>query len=57
MTFPILSVDEDSTLKQVSEFMSLNKISVVLVKNKALEYIGVVTDADFTRKVAQKNYR
>lgn len=56
MTSPVLSVDEDSTLKEVAEFMSSNKLSVVLVKNKSLDYIGVVTDADFTRKVAAKEY-
>jgi diguanylate cyclase (GGDEF)-like protein len=54
MSSPILSVDSGSTLKEVAEFMSSNNISVVLVRNKSLDYIGVVTDADFTRKVATK---
>ena len=52
MTSPIPSVVEGTTLKEVAEFMRSHKTPVVLVQNKALDYIGVVTDADFTRKVA-----
>lgn len=54
MTSPILSVDEGSTLKEVAKFMKSKKTPLVLVKNKSLEYTGVVTEADFTRKVAAK---
>lgn len=54
MTSPLLSVDEKSKLKEVAEFMSSNKSPLVLVKNKSLDYIGVVTESDFTRKVAAK---
>jgi len=56
MTCPILSVEYDATLKEVADFMGSHKTSAVLVKNKAHDYIGVVTDADFTRKVAAKEY-
>lgn len=56
MTSPILSVDNDATLKEVADFMNSHKTSVVLVRNKNHGYIGVVTDADFTRKVAVKEY-
>ena len=56
MTSPILSVENDATLKEVADFMSSHKSSVVLVKNKTHGYIGVVTDADFTHKVAVKEY-
>jgi len=56
MTSPILSVENDPTLKEVADFMSSHKSSVVLVKNKTHGYIGVVTDADFTHKVAVKEY-
>ena len=54
MTSPILSVDEGSTLREVAKFMKSKKTPLVLVQNKSLEYIGVVTEADFTRKVAAK---
>lgn len=54
MTSPILSVEEGSTLKEVAKFMKSKKTPLVLVKNKALDYIGVVTEADFTRKVVAK---
>jgi CBS domain-containing protein len=54
MTSPILSVDADSTLKEVAKFMKSKKVPLVLVKNEALESIGVVTEADFTRKVVAK---
>lgn len=56
MTSPILSVDNDATLKEVADFMNSDKTSVVLVRNKNYGYIGVVTDADFTHKVAVKEY-
>jgi diguanylate cyclase (GGDEF)-like protein len=56
MTSPILSVDNDATLKEVADFMNSHKTSVVLVRNKNHGYIGVVTDADFTHKVAVKEY-
>ncbi len=56
MTSPILSVDNDATLKEVADFMNSDKTSVVLVRNKNHGYIGVVTDADFTHKVAVKEY-
>ena len=56
MTSPILSVDNDATLKEVAGFMNSHKTSVVLVRNKNHGYIGVVTDADFTHKVAVKEY-
>ena len=56
MTSPILSVDNDATLKEVADFMNSHKTSVVLVRNKNHGYIGVVTDADFTHKVAVKAY-
>lgn len=54
MTSPIPSVAEGTTLKEVAEFMSSHNTPVVLVQNKALDYIGLVTDADFTHKVAAK---
>ncbi len=54
MTSPILSVDEGSTLKEVAKFMKSKQAPLVLVKNKSLDYTGVVTEADFTRKVAAK---
>ena len=54
MTSPILSVDNDATLKEVADFMNSHKTSVVLVRNKNHDYIGVVTNADFTHKVAVK---
>ena len=56
MTSPILSVYNDATVKEVANFMSSHKTSVVLVKNKTHRYTGVVTDNDFTHKVAVKAY-
>ncbi len=56
MTSPIPFVSDNSSLQEVAEFMSSHKTSVVLVKNKTHDYIGVVTNADFTRKVAAKKY-
>ena len=56
MTSPILSVYNDATLKEVAYIMNSDKTSVVLVRNKNHGYIGVVTDADFTHKVAVKEY-
>lgn len=56
MTSPILSVEEGSTLKEVAEFMSSNKTPVVLVKNKDFDYVGIVTESDFTRKAVAKEH-
>ena len=46
MTSPILSVNNDATVKEVANFMSSHKTSVVLVKNKTHRYTGVVTDKE-----------
>ncbi len=53
MESPIPSVDQETTIKETAEFMKSNKTASVLVKNKE-DYIGIVTDADFTRKVARE---
>jgi len=56
MTSPIHSIGQDATLKEVAKFMSSHKTSTVLVKNNTHDYIGVVTDVDFTRKVVANGY-
>ena len=56
MTPAVPSVDEGSSLKEVAKFMSSNHTPVVLVENKAHECVGVVTEADFTRKVVAKGH-
>jgi diguanylate cyclase (GGDEF)-like protein len=54
MISPIPYVEEGSTLKEAANFMSSNKTSVVLVRDKEFNYIGIITESDFTRKVVAK---
>ena len=56
MVSPIPCVEEGSTLKEVASFMSSNSTPVVLVRNKDFDYIGIVTESDFTRKVVVNEY-
>ena len=51
---PVLSVDNTSSVQEAAELMRSKKTGYVLVK-EGEEYVGVVTDADFTRKVAAEN--
>lgn len=55
MASPVLTVSSDSTLQEVAKFMRSHKTSVVLVKDKTHDHIGVVSNTDFTQKVAAKN--
>jgi signal-transduction protein with cAMP-binding, CBS, and nucleotidyltransferase domain len=51
---PVLSVDNTSSVQEAAELMRSKKTGYVLVK-EGDDYVGVVTDADFTRKVAAEN--
>ena len=51
---PVLSVDHATSILESANFMRDNKSGYVLVK-EGEEYVGVVTDADFTRKVAAES--
>ena len=51
---PVFSVDHTISIQESAKFMRNNKSGYVLVK-EGEEYVGVVTDADFTRKVAAEN--
>jgi GGDEF domain-containing protein/CBS domain-containing protein len=54
MTALIPSVDHEATIREVAEFMKSKKTASVLVEKEG-NYIGIVTDADFTRKVARED--
>jgi len=47
----IISVVEQTPIKDVAALMTAEKIGCVLVKNKASEYIGYVTDLEFRDNV------
>jgi signal-transduction protein with cAMP-binding, CBS, and nucleotidyltransferase domain len=51
---PVLSVDGSLSIQETAKIMHEKKSGYVLVKNDG-EYVGIVTDADFTRKVAAEN--
>ncbi|MBT3921835.1 MAG: CBS domain-containing protein [Nitrospina sp.] len=51
---PVFSVDHTISIQESAKFMRNNKSGYVLVK-EGEEYVGVVTDADFTRKVAAES--
>ena len=51
---PGFSVDHTISIQESAKFMRNNKSGYVLVK-EGEEYVGVVTDADFTRKVAAES--
>lgn len=51
---PVLSINRETTIQHAAELMRDKKSSYLLVK-EGDGYIAIVTDADFTRKVAAKN--
>lgn len=50
MQDPLLSIDADSTVHDAAKFMLDHKVGGLLVKEND-DYVGIVTDVDFTRKV------
>jgi len=53
MSSPVLSVDSESTVQEAVHYMHANNIGSVLVKELG-EYVGIITEADLTRKVLGK---
>lgn len=53
MVSPVPYVNHEATLREVAEFMRSKRIASTLVEREG-DYVGVVTDADFTRKVARE---
>jgi signal-transduction protein with cAMP-binding, CBS, and nucleotidyltransferase domain len=51
---PVMSINHTSSVQQAAELMRDKKAGYVLVK-EGDEFVGIVTDADFTRKVALEN--
>jgi signal-transduction protein with cAMP-binding, CBS, and nucleotidyltransferase domain len=51
---PVLSVGRDMSVRETADFMRNKKTGYALVK-EGDDYVGIVTDADFTRKVAAEN--
>jgi len=50
----VLSIDATSSIHEAAVLMRNQKTGYVLVKD-GNNYVGIVTDADFTRKVAAEN--
>jgi acetoin utilization protein AcuB len=46
LTFPIISVDEEIALSRIALIMLENKISSVILKDKASKAIGIITSDD-----------
>ncbi|MBI4383920.1 MAG: diguanylate cyclase [Nitrospinae bacterium] len=51
MASPVLHVNHEATVREVAEFMKSKRTASALVERGG-DFVGVVTDADFTRKVA-----
>ena len=51
---PPLSVNHSVSIQEAAKFMHSKRSGYILVK-EGDDYVGVVTDADFTRKVAAEN--
>ena len=49
MISPVLSIDIESTVQEVAQFMMAHNIGSVLVKEFE-DYVGIVTEKDMTRK-------
>ena len=48
---PVVGVDSTSSIQEAAELMRDKKVGYALVKDGG-NFVGIVTDADFTRKVA-----
>ena len=54
MTSPVLSIDQDKTVKNAAEIIYENKVGSLLVTENG-KYIGIVTKTDLMKRVLIKN--
>ncbi len=54
MTSPVLSIDSKANVNDVTQLMEDKNVGSLLV-TEGLEYIGIVTERDLTRKVLRQN--
>jgi len=50
MSFPIFSIDHDSTVQEAAQYMRVSNVGSLLIKEFD-SFVGIVTDTDLTRKV------
>lgn len=55
MSFPVITVMEEDSIKKIAEKMTKYDIAAVVVTNKDKEPVGVVTQGDIIRKVLVKS--
>ncbi|KMP11740.1 hypothetical protein UR09_02600 [Candidatus Nitromaritima sp. SCGC AAA799-A02] len=56
MASPIMYIDADASISDAARLMQEKKIGSLLVKSNN-EYVGIVTETDFTRKVLGKGLK
>lgn len=54
MTSPVLSIESQANVNDVTQLMDDKNVGSLLV-TEGLEYIGIVTERDLTRKVLRQN--
>ncbi len=50
MSSPVISLDSDSTVQEAAQYMRVSNIGSLLIKDFD-DFVGIVTEADLTRKV------
>lgn len=51
MSFPVLSIDSESTVQEAARYMQAKHVGSLLVKGQG-EYVGIVTETDLAQKVS-----
>ncbi|MFQ5716913.1 MAG: cyclic nucleotide-binding/CBS domain-containing protein [Nitrospinales bacterium] len=50
MSFPVLSIDSESTVQEAARYMQAKHVGSLLVKGQG-KYVGIVTETDLAQKV------
>lgn len=50
MSSPVISLDSDSTVQEAAQYMRVSNVGSLLIKDFD-DFVGIVTEADLTRKV------
>jgi len=53
MSSPVLNIDSESTIQEAGQYMRVNGVGSLLVKEFG-EFVGMITETDLTRRVIAK---
>jgi predicted transcriptional regulator len=55
MSSPVITIDENGSVRKVAQLMDKNDVGSVMVTNKESKPVGIITERDLVRRVLSKN--